>query len=67
MLEEKAGELAGKVWEFLNVNGESAEKEIMKGVKTRKMKDFYLAIGWLMREGKLNVGGKEDNPIFSLK
>ena len=67
MLEEKAGELAGKVWEYLNVNGETTEKEIMKGIKVRKVKDFYLGVGWLLREGKLSVGEKEDNPTFFLK
>ena len=67
MLEEKAGELAGKVWEYLNINGETSEKEIMKGIKVRRVKDFYLAIGWLLREGKLNATGKEDDLKFSLK
>jgi len=67
MLEEKAGELAGKVWEYLNANGESNEKEIMKGIKIRRVKDFYLAIGWLLREGKLNAIGNEEALIFSLK
>lgn len=67
MLEEKAGVLAGKVWETLNANGEMSEKDLMKALKLRKTKDFYLAIGWLLREGKLNVAGEEDAPLFSLR
>lgn len=67
MLEEKAGTLAGTVWEILNAKGALTEKEIMKEMKTRKSKDFYLAIGWLLREGKLNVTGEEDNLTFGLK
>ena len=38
MLEEKAGVLAGKVWEILNAKGALTEKEIMKEMKTRKSK-----------------------------
>lgn len=67
MLEEKAGILAGKVWEILNANGIMSEKEIMKEMKSRKSKDFYLAIGWLLREGKISCTGKDDDPKFSLK
>lgn len=67
MLEEKAGTLAGKVWEILNAKGALTEKEIMKEMKTRKAKDFYLAIGWLLREGKLNCTGEDENLKFSLK
>lgn len=66
-IEEKAGVLAGKVWEFLNENGESTEKEIMKGIKTRRSSELYLALGWLLREGKLNETGTEDALRFSLK
>ncbi len=66
-IEEKAGVLAGKVWEFLNKNGESTEKEIMKGIKTRRSSELYLALGWLLREGKLNETGTEDALRFSLK
>lgn len=67
MLEEKAGILAGKVWEILNAKGALSEKEIMKEMKTRKSKDFYLAIGWLLREGKLSSIGNEDDLTFTLK
>ncbi|MDD4759954.1 MAG: winged helix-turn-helix domain-containing protein [Bacteroidaceae bacterium] len=67
MLEEKAGILAGKVWEILNAKGALSEKEIMKEMKTRKSKDFYMAVGWLLREGKLNCIGNEDDLTFTLK
>lgn len=67
MLEEKAGLLAGKVWEILNAKGALTEKEIMKEMKTRSKSDFYLAIGWLLREGKINCTGSEDAPVFSLR
>lgn len=66
-LEEKAGTLAGKVWEYLNATDSANEKEIMKGIKVRRATEFYLAIGWLLREGKLDVFGTEEAPVFKLK
>ena len=67
MLEENAGVLAENVREILNEKTALTEKEIMKEMKTRKAKEFYLAIGWLLREGKLNCTGEEDNIVFELK
>jgi hypothetical protein len=67
MLEEKAGLLAGKVWEILNAKGALTEKEIVKEMKTRKSTEFYLAIGWLLREGKLNTWGEGADMKFELK
>ena len=66
-LEEKAGTLAGKVWEYLNAADSANEKEIMKAIKVRRATEFYLAIGWLLREGKLEVAGTEEVPVFKLK
>ena len=67
MLEEKAGLLAGQVWEILNAKGALTEKEIVKEMKTRKSTEFYLAIGWLLREGKLNTWGEGADMKFELK
>ena len=67
MLEEKAGLWAGKVWEILNAKGALTEKEIVKEMKTRKSTEFYLAIGWLLREGKLNTWGEGADMKFELK
>ncbi len=67
MLEEKAGLLAGKGWEILNAKGALTEKEIVKERKTRKSTEFYLAIGWLLREGKLNTWGEGADMKFELK
>ena len=50
MFEEKAGELAGKVWEALNEGGELTGKALKKAIKVRAEKDLYLALGWLLRE-----------------
>lgn len=67
MFEEKAGELAGKIWEALNEGGKLTGKEIKKAIKTRSDKDLYLGIGWLLREGKLEVNESEKEITVSLK
>lgn len=67
MFEEKAGELAGKIWEALNESGELTGKELKKAIKTRSDKDLYLGLGWLLREGKLNITEGEKEISVSLK
>lgn len=66
-MEAKAGFIAGQIWETLNAShGALTEKQIMKEIKNRKVSDFYLGIGWLLREGKLNVE-KGETVTFSLR
>lgn len=67
MLQELAGELAGKIWQALNENGELAGKDIKKAIKTRSDKDFYLGLGWLLREDKVAVKEAEKDILVSLK
>lgn len=67
MFEEKAGELAGKIWEALNEGGELTGKELKKAIKTRSDKNLYLGLGWLLREDKLNVNEGEKDITVSLK
>lgn len=67
MFEEKAGELAGKIWDALNQKGELSSKELKKAIKVRADKDLYLAIGWLLREDKLQVTEIEKEFLISLK
>lgn len=67
MLEEKAGLLAGKIWEALNAGGEMTGKDLKKAAKVRADKDLYLGLGWLLREGKVNVNEGEKEISVSLK
>lgn len=67
MFEEKAGELAGKIWDALNQKGKLSSKELKKAIKVRADKDLYLAIGWLLREDKLQVTEIEKEILISLK
>lgn len=67
MLEVKAGEMAGKIWEALDQKGELTGKELKKVIKVRADKDLYLALGWLLREGKLEIKEMEKDILVSLK
>ena len=64
---EKAGEIAGAVWMALNENGAMSAKDLKKAAKAKSEKELFLALGWLLREDKLNVAGDEKEPVFSLK
>ncbi len=64
---EKAGEMAGAVWTALNESGTLSAKDLKKATKAKNERELYLGIGWLLREGKLNVEGDEKEPVFSLK
>mgnify|MGYP001079526595 FL=1 len=67
MLQEKAGALAGKIWQALNENGELVGKDLRKILKIRSDKDLYLGIGWLLREDKVVTKEVEKDIIVSLK
>lgn len=67
MLQEKAGELAGKIWQTLNENGETSGKELKKAVKAKSDKELYLGLGWLLREDKITCQATDKDFIFSLK
>lgn len=67
MYEEKAGELAGKIWEALHENGKLSGKELKKHLKTRSDKDLYLGLGWLLREGKVDVAEEAKEILVALK
>ncbi len=45
---------AGVVWNALNANGKMTETKLKKETGLGSA-EFYTALGWLAREGKLNV------------
>ena len=49
------GNNAGLIWNALNANGKMTEAKLKKESGLASA-DFYTALGWLAREGKLNVG-----------
>ena len=67
MFEEKAGALAGKIWEALNAQGKLTGNDLKKATKIRADKDLYLGLGWLLREDKLVIEEVEKDVEVSLK
>lgn len=70
MLQEKAGNIAGLIWNAIaDANASLTFKQIKKATKLSE-KDFNLGIGWLLREDKLSVaetGDEKDPYTYSLK
>ncbi|MGN0086255.1 MAG: winged helix-turn-helix domain-containing protein [Alloprevotella sp.] len=64
---EKAGEIAGKIWNALNENGEMSGKDLKKATKVKAEKDLFLGLGWLLREDKINTAEAEKDILVSLK
>lgn len=64
---EKIGNIAGAVWTNLNENGAMSAKDLKKAAKIKTDKDLYLAMGWLLREDKLNVVEEGKEVTLSLK
>lgn len=54
-MNEKIGTVAGAVWTALNENGAMNAKDLKKAAKIKTDKELFLAMGWLLREDKLNV------------
>jgi len=55
MLEVKTiGDTAGLVWNFLRTNGESSLSTLEKKVEAPRSM-VSMAVGWLAREGKIEV------------
>ncbi|WP_455102888.1 winged helix-turn-helix domain-containing protein [Phocaeicola abscessus] len=55
MLTEKAGTLAGMIWNALNETEGLTLKQLKKATGLRSEKDLYLGLGWLLREGKVET------------
>ena len=58
---EVIGTNAGTVWEALNGAEALAVKQLKKNTKL-KDKEVYAAIGWLAREGKINIATDPEDP-----
>ena len=66
MLQEKAGEVAGKIWNALNETEGLTQKQIKKATKLVD-KDFFRGLGWLLREDKVAVSEVENELFVVLK
>jgi hypothetical protein len=60
------GETAGKIWRYLNENGEANLSQLKKGLKADPNLTLQ-AIGWLAREDKLRIEKNGRYVTYSLK
>jgi DNA-binding transcriptional ArsR family regulator len=59
------GAAAGKVWNFLKESGQASATKICDATELDR-NEVQRAIGWLAREGKLDVERKGKNEFFRL-
>ena len=61
---ETIGTWAGLIWNALNEVESLGFKQVKKATKLKE-KELYAAMGWLAREGKLNIEEKaEENELY---
>lgn len=65
MLKNEIGSNAGKIWQFINSNGECTFKELKKELNLKES-ELYLAIGWLANERKIEIFEKEGSQMYFL-
>lgn len=56
---------AGLVWTALDEQGTLSVKGLKKATKLKE-KEIYAALGWLAREGKINIAADDENVMVSL-
>ncbi len=66
MSEIVIGKAAGKIWEYLDNNGEASVSKITKETGLNR-NDVQRAIGWLAKESKLNFETQGRSELLSLK
>ena len=67
MINEKAGVIAGKIWNALNEQGTLTGKDLKKSAGKLNDKDLFLGLGWLAREGKITTAEIEKDITVTLK
>lgn len=65
MLKEKAGAVAGSIWNALNGTEGLTAKQIKKVTKLVD-KDLFLGLGWLLREEKISTEEMEGELFIKL-
>ncbi len=60
------GTAAGKIWEYLNENGEASVNKIIKETGLNR-NEVQRAIGWLAKEDKLDFETQGRTELLSLK
>jgi hypothetical protein len=63
---DSIGEVAGKIWSYLDQNGPASVNKITTETGENK-NDIQRAIGWLLKEDKLNIEMVGRTETLSLK
>jgi hypothetical protein len=63
---EAIGQTAGSVWNYLRANGECSLSALERGVEAPKAM-VSMAIGWLAREGKIDIKDAKRTIRISLR
>jgi len=63
---EIIGTNAGLIWNALSASNGQTGKALKKATKLKSDKDLYAALGWLAREGKVNIEKTEDDIVVTL-
>lgn len=66
MSNDVIGDAAGKIWKYLDSNGEASVSKVAKETGLNKT-DVQRAIGWLAKEDKLNFEINGRTETLSLK
>ncbi len=66
MITNEIGLNAGIIWKALFEEGEQPVKSLIKKLQMTSS-DFYMAVGWLSREGKLYHYEKDGAMVICLK
>lgn len=62
----EVGQVAGNVWNYLNLNGETSSLKIRSALQIPQSL-LFLSLGWLAREGKVRLVSGEQGFLISLK
>lgn len=65
-MQDKIGEVAGKVWDQLQERGEQSTSAVANALDEPQTK-VNMAIGWLAKEGKLSFDTEGRGNLLSLK
>ena len=66
MLKEKAGNVAGQIWTALNGTDGLTHKQNQEKQLKLIDKDFFLGLGWLLREDKVSTSEVEGELFVKL-
>ena len=64
-MREDIGDAAGKVWQYLEVQGSRSVSQIQRDTRLSQSLT-YLALGWLAREGKVRFAQERRALLVSL-